>query len=199
MSNDPNEIRDDIERTRAELGYDVDALADKVTPSKVMHRQTDKVKGVVNSAKERVFGAAEDAKQAVGDAKDSVSDTVGSMGDAVSDAPHKVAQKAQGNPVAAGLIAFGVGWLVASMIPPTQKEQEATSTLKEKAKPLAGEVADSAKHVAQNLKEPAMDAANSVKDTAAEGVQNVKEEGTSAAENLKDQAKDAKDTVQNES
>ena len=34
MSN-PDDLRRDIERTRMELGQDVDALADKVTPSKI--------------------------------------------------------------------------------------------------------------------------------------------------------------------
>lgn len=32
MSDSPDAIRADIERTRAEFGRDVDALADKVTP-----------------------------------------------------------------------------------------------------------------------------------------------------------------------
>ena len=35
MSDSPDEIRANIERTRSELGSDVDALADKVNPSKI--------------------------------------------------------------------------------------------------------------------------------------------------------------------
>jgi len=46
MSDSPDEIRADIERTRQELGSDVDALADKVSPSKIVDRQVDKVRGV---------------------------------------------------------------------------------------------------------------------------------------------------------
>ena len=45
MSNSPDAIRADIEQTRRELGTDVDALADKVSPSKIIDRQTDKVEG----------------------------------------------------------------------------------------------------------------------------------------------------------
>ena len=41
MSTDPEQIREDIERTRAELSSDVDALTDKVSPSQVVHRQTE--------------------------------------------------------------------------------------------------------------------------------------------------------------
>ncbi len=45
MSNKtPMRSADDIERTRVELGQDVDALADKVTPSKIAERQTRKVR-----------------------------------------------------------------------------------------------------------------------------------------------------------
>ena len=42
MSNSADEIRSDIERTRQDLGMDVDALADKVTPSKIVDRQMGK-------------------------------------------------------------------------------------------------------------------------------------------------------------
>ncbi len=47
MSDSPDQIRADIERTRGELGSDVDALADKVSPSKIVERQVDKVRGAL--------------------------------------------------------------------------------------------------------------------------------------------------------
>ena len=89
---DPGAIQGDIERTRRELGNDVDALTEKVTPSKIMQRQTNRARNAMTSAKERIFGA-------VGDMQDTVGGTV-------SDAPHRVAEKAKGNPLAAGLIAI---------------------------------------------------------------------------------------------
>ena len=92
---DPDEIRSDIERTRLELGQDVDALADKVNPAKAAQRQTDKVRRAATRLKDRVMGTA--------------SDVVDSTQDAVADAPRKVASATQGNPIAVGLIAFGVG------------------------------------------------------------------------------------------
>ena len=49
MSDSPDAIRADIEQTRRELGSDVDALADKVSPSKMMDRQADKVKNVFST------------------------------------------------------------------------------------------------------------------------------------------------------
>ena len=59
MSENPDVIRADIEATRARLGTNVDAVADKVTPSNIVHRQTDKVKDAVFGVKEKVMGAAD--------------------------------------------------------------------------------------------------------------------------------------------
>ena len=168
---DPRIIESDIERTRRELGSDVDALTEKVTPSKIMNRQTDRARSALRSAKERVFGAVGDVQERAADA--------------TSGAPQKIAEKARGNPLAAGLIAFGVGWLAASMVPPSRKEKELTSTLQEKAQPLMGEVGDAAKHVAEDLREPAKEAMDSVKESASEAAETVKSEGTSTADDLR--------------
>ena len=61
MSQSPDEIRAEIERTRAALSADVDELGHEASPSTQVHRQTDKVKGRVTDLKERVMGAAHDA------------------------------------------------------------------------------------------------------------------------------------------
>ncbi|MDD9205346.1 DUF3618 domain-containing protein, partial [Georgenia sp. 10Sc9-8] len=73
-SNDPDAIRADIERTQAELSEDVDALVDKVSPSRVKERQTEKVRGAVGNAREKVFGAADDVKDRASGAADEVRD-----------------------------------------------------------------------------------------------------------------------------
>jgi hypothetical protein len=99
MSENPDAIRADIEATRARLGTNVDAVADKVTPSNIVHRQTDKVKEAVFGVKEKVMGAADhtsehvhrasgSAGSAMGDAGSAVSSTLHDAGSAVTDAPH---------------------------------------------------------------------------------------------------------------
>ncbi len=69
MSNNPDQIRHEIESTRAELSGDVNALADSVRPSTVARRQVDKVRDgvttVKNSVKDSVMGTADDAGQSV--------------------------------------------------------------------------------------------------------------------------------------
>lgn len=185
MTNNPDQIRAQIEETRRELGGDVDALADKVTPSKIVHRETDKVKNALGGVKDRVMGAAHDAR-----------DHASSASGSVSDAPHQAIDKAKGNPLAVGLIAFGVGWLVASLLPASEKEKDMASSVKDAAQPLVHEATDAAKEVAENLREPAQDAANAVKDSATEAAGNVKSETQSTAADMKDDANQAKHAVQ---
>jgi ElaB/YqjD/DUF883 family membrane-anchored ribosome-binding protein len=192
MSDSPEQIRANIEATRQELSGDVDALADKVTPSKIVHRQTDKVKGAVGSVKDRVMGVADDVRSSVSDSGSSATDAVTG---AVSGAKDKVVGKAEGNPLAVGLIAFGVGLLAASLIPASTKEKEAASAIKEQAQPLVEKVTDAAKEVGEHLKEPAQDAAAAVKDAATGAVDSVRSEATSAAGEVKDQAQSARDNV----
>jgi gas vesicle protein len=216
MSENPDAIRQEIEETRARLGTNVDAVADKVTPSHIIQRQTDKVKGSVRDAvtgvKEKVMGVADaatstvqdkvssgtgNAGDALADAKDTVANKLGDAGTAISQAPDQVKTAAQGNPLAAGLIAFGAGMLLSSLVPASEKERQAAEQLKSAAQPLAAQVGDMAKEVVPDLKEPAQEAMESVKSTAADAVQSVKAEGQSAASDVKDRAVDAKDNVQN--
>ena len=186
MSDDPDEIRAQIERTRSNLSTDVNTLADTVNPSHVAKRQVSKVKGAVFGVKDKVMGAASNATS-------SVSDTGSSMSDAVTGVPQKLGSQTSGNPLAAGLIAFGVGALIGSLLPASTAERKAATKVKDAVTPIAS---DAAKDVADHLKGPAQEAVESVKSTATDAVTTVKDESTSAASELKDQAQDAKDTLQ---
>jgi hypothetical protein len=201
MSDNPDAIRSDIEATRARLGTNVDAVADKVTPSNIVHRQTDKVKDAVFGVKEKIMGVADDATARVhmgtSNAGNTVGSTLGDAGAAIGEAPQQVMSKTQGNPLAAGLVAFGAGLLLSSLIPPSEKEREAAASLKTAAEPLTTELTEAAKDMAQGLKEPAQEAMENVKATATDAAAHVKEEGQMAAADVKDRAADAKDHVQN--
>jgi len=184
MSTSPDAIRADIEQTRRELGGDVDALADKVTPSKIVDRQKDKVRGAFGSLRNRIMGAADDAGSALSDA-----------GSSVGDVKDRVVAKAEGNPIAVGLISFGVGLLAASLIPASQREKDLAEDVKEQAQPLVEKVKDAASEAGRNLKEPAQNAANAVKDAATDAADTVKEEARDATHQVKDQAQAAGDNT----
>lgn len=184
MTDSPDAIRADIERTRTDLGQDVDALADKVSPAKALHRQGDKIRGALGSVRDRVMGAADDAGS-----------SASSAASGVADAAHTVKAKAEGSPLAVGLIAFGAGLLVAALIPASSKEKQLAGQVREQAQPLVDEVKNAAQGVAHDLKEPAQEAAAAVKDRAQEAVATVKDEAGDAAGTVTDRAQEARGTI----
>ena len=202
--NDPEALRAEIARTRAELSDNVDTLTETANPKNIANRQVDKVKGAARGVREHLMGAPDDPYDSgtLGEKADAVKGKVGSVQDrasgaldTVSDAPAQVRRKARGNPLAAGLIAFGIGYLISSAIPSTEKEQEAAGRLQEKAAPLKEKVSEVASEVGDRLREPAQEAVASVKSAASDAVANVKEEGAAAKENVQGQVQDSTATV----
>lgn len=192
MSTDPEVIRAQIAATRADLSNNVNELEDKVSPSHIAKRQTDRLREGVTSVKNHIMGAAEEVKT-------SAQDSLSSAGSGASNAPGRIAGQTQGNPVAAGLIAFGAGMLLSALIPASKPEAKAAAAIKEQAQPLVQELTEAAKDTAANLQEPAQEAVESVKSTATEAVEKVKDQGADAVAEVKDQAVDAKDAVQEQS
>jgi uncharacterized protein YjbJ (UPF0337 family) len=189
-SDDPEVIRRDIESTRADLSRNVDALTEKVSPSRVVGRRVDRAKDAVGSVKDKVMGSNDDPYDhgAVGGATDKASSVASSIGDTATSAPTIARQKTRGNPLAAGMIAFGVGWLASSLLPATEKEQEAATAVKDKASEhsdtLTAPIKEAAGNAKENLRAPAQDAVQSVKGTATEATATVKDEAASAKDDV---------------
>lgn len=113
-------------------------------------------------------------------------------GDKVSGARDKIQEQASGNPLAVGLIAVGVGWLLGSLLPATSTEEQAAAKVKEIATPA---ITGAAKEAGAHLQDSAQQAAESVKATAADAAATVKDETASSVQDVHDQAQTARDTV----
>ncbi|WBB66896.1 DUF3618 domain-containing protein [Micromonospora sp. WMMD812] len=211
MSTDPDQIRREIEATRNSLSSDVDALAYKVSPSRIVDDRKRRARTALQNVRDKVMGTASDLGHGTGHAAHSVGDRASSAASTVSDAahsaastvsdaahraPHVIRQKSEGNPLAAGLIAFGVGWLASSLIPATRREQQVATQVKEKASEHGGAVREKLTEVAgelkEELREPAQHATRSVKATAQDAVDAVKDDTRSAAQDVKDQAQQSR-------
>jgi Protein of unknown function (DUF3618) len=205
-SSDPDVIRRQIEDTRRELSYDVDALNEKVNPARVVDRRVTAAKSRVSNLKEKVMGTAHDthssAQGMASNAAGSVQGAASSAADAIQSAPDTVIRQAQGNPLAAGMIAFGVGWLVSSLLPATQKEQQlaqqAESAVREHKDALLEPAKQAAQEMGDQLKPAAQEAMESVKSTAQDAAATVKDESKSAAQDVQGQAQQSKETVQSQ-
>jgi uncharacterized protein YukE len=216
-SSDPEVIRRQIEDTRRELSYDVDALNEKVNPARVVDRRMTAAKGRVSRVKERVMGSAHDtsartqgvASNAAGSvqgaassAADSVQSAASSAAETVQQTPDMIVRQTQGNPLAAGLIAFGVGWLVSSLLPATDKErqlaQQAETAVKDNKDALLAPAKQVAQEIGEELKPAAQQAVEEVRSTTQDAAQTVKDEGQSAAQDVKGQAQESKEKVQSQ-
>src|SRR4051812_29446494 len=139
--------------------------------------------------REKIMGSVPDTGQVksktgdvAGSAKESVGDAVSSVGDAVTGAPQAVKQQTQGNPLGAGLVAFGVGLVLSSMIPATEQEKnlaaeaqdKAMGPLQEKAKEMGSELQGSVQHSAEQVKQVATNAASDTGDQARSAVDEAK-------------------------
>lgn len=198
MSETPEEIRARIERTRAEVSGDVDALAEKVSPSSMVGRQSERVKSRIGDVKDRVFGVDDRDPGMVGHLGEDARHTAEHMGEQVHRTADRAMRKAKGNPLAVGLMAFGLGALVASLIPASEHEKELAGKVKDEAQPLVDEAKDIAKEAGEHLKEPAQQAAQAVKDTAMDAGQHVRAEAQGAADDVRSDAERARDHVQRE-
>jgi len=214
VGEESDQLRREIEQTRRELGTDVDALGEKVSPRRVMERRVDRTKNAIGGVKERIMGTTSDASSSAGGAISGAASSVqdrmsgaasgvqhaaSSVGDTATDTAYRARRQAQGNPLAAGLVAFGLGWLVSSLLPPSEKERQLAHQVKDQAQPAVQAVGQQAgqalSEMKDNLQQPAQEAVESVKQTASDAAGTVKDEARSAAGDVKDQAQDSTQRV----
>lgn len=207
MTSDPDQIRGNIEQTQLNLSADVDALTEKVSPPKIVGRRVQQTRSAVTNVKDRIMGSTTDYTSNVGgsvsssasSAKDTVAGAASSAADAVGSAPDLARQRTRGNPLAAGLIAFGAGWLVASLLPATETEQQVASQVKDvatdKGRPVIEQAKQAGQEAAQELKDSAQQRAQSVKETAADAASTVRDEAQSQTSDVTDHAQQARSRV----
>ena len=182
MGQSTEELTGEIAQTRQSLASDLDALQDRVSPSAIMERRKAAARGRVRRVRDRVMGTVHDVK---GSAASGASSTAGSAHDAASTAQEKF----EGAPLAAGLVAFGAGMVIASLFPAAEKETvaaaKAVDAAKEHGQPMLDEAKGRAQEVAQQTAEAAKGAAQEVKDTAGDSADRVRSEGQSAVESVR--------------
>jgi len=174
-STSPEQIEQDIEATRQDLREDVEALKDKLSPTSAAQRGAARISETVSDARDRVMGTTEDTM-----------DSVKGSASAVAD---RAQSQMRGNPLAVGLAAFAIGWLIGSLLPASEREKEAAAALRE---------SDTVRNAVEPLQESARTIASQAADQAKGAAQRVSEEAKTAAQNVREEAKDQAETVREE-
>jgi hypothetical protein len=194
----PEELRREIEQTRMGMSENLDAIGDRVSPGRIVERRTNRMRNGVSSLRERVMGAPSSMGSTLSDHTPSVggvTDRVSGAGEALRSAPEGAKQTAEGNPMLAGALAFGAGFVAAAIFKGSEAEARAATTLQEKAQPRKEEAQSVAREVASGLQEPAQQAAESLKQTATSATEQVKEAAQSSAQQTKEAGQSAVEDV----
>lgn len=180
MGQEPAELRRDIERRRDDLGETIDAIGDRVSPGRIIERRRNRMTEGVRSLKDRVMGTVSSGTETVGDAAGAVREHVG---------PDAMRQQTAGSPLGAGLVAFGIGFLVAAALPPTRRETEVAHQAHDALGPAKEALTESARTVASDVREEASAAAQDVKQTASDAASTVAESAKQQAAATTDDAR----------
>ena len=218
MTSEPDQIRGEIQQTHRELSEDVGALTEKLSPPRMVQRRARRTRAAMTNVKDKIMGSPSSGAPATRDAvsstasgmggavsstasaaKDKVASTASSAADTASSAPEMARRRTEGNPLAAGLIAFGAGWLISSVLPATAPERQVATQVKdlatEKGRPVAQQLGEAAQQAKEQLSEPVRQSAESVKETATDAASAVAGEARSAAGDVTGRAQQAKDKV----
>ncbi|MGE0731364.1 MAG: DUF3618 domain-containing protein [Acidimicrobiia bacterium] len=177
MGEDTAQLRQEIDQTRRHMTMTADAIEDRVVPSRIIERRRNRIRAGLADARDRVMGVPKHLGDGLAGSGHSVRDEAGSV-------VEQVEHRAENNPFGAGILAFGVGMLAATLLPPTEPERQAGA----KAREAGG-----------SLREPMQEAAHELADVArsrgGEAVEAVKESGSEAAGNVTAAARErAQDT-----
>ena len=184
------DLRRQLDEQRAEIGNDLVAIGDRVSPKRMTERRTAAVKNKLGGARDAVMGAKDTVADKASEMTSQAGDAASGATDQLRQGPELAKQQTQGNPLAAGLVAFGGGLLLASVIPASRRERQLVS---EKVQPqleqAASRVGEVAQETVEEIKPAAQEAVSELKDEAQQAVSEVKDEASSAAGEVADDAK----------
>ena len=184
MGQSTEELSQEIAETRRSMSSNVDALQDKVSPSAMVERRKAAARSRLQSARERVMGTARDTGSSAAGVAASVKDTA-------QGAASSTQERIEGAPIAAGLVAFGAGLVLSSLIPASDKEARAAAKVLDVAEEKGAPLVDEARSVGREV-------AHDVADKASEAVQTVKEAATESSERLASEGRSAVDETRSE-
>lgn len=152
-------------------------------PRREGESMTDRMSETASQGMER-------ASEMASEAGNRVSEVASSATEAMKQAPQQLRRQTRGNPLAAGLIAFGGGILVGSLLPETRAEQELTNRMEPAMSNAMSEAKDTGREVAEDLKQEAKDSMEAVKEAGSEAGQHLRDDAKDAAERTRDRARD---------
>lgn len=177
--------RREIQTTRSDMGRTLERIEDRVQPANVKERQAQRLRGRWQRTKQSVMGGDGPST------RDRLSGTTDDARQAVQQAPDRLEESTRGNPLAAGLIAVGVGALAGSLLPVSPQERRAAGQLRsELQEPVKSELQRAGQDVGETLRDDAKQAAEEVQSSAQEATERTKDDAQRSTERVKEQTQE---------
>jgi hypothetical protein len=192
-----DELRRDIASQREDIGRDLEAIGDRLSPGRMADRSKERTRRRVMTWREKIMGVAGDARSRMGDTAQMMGSAApssdASASDMVHEASDRVTERVEGSPLVAGMVAFGIGFIAGSVLPASRQEQEVARSIEPQVQHLAQEAADTARSTGEHLAPVVKEEANAVKEDASEAASQVagaaKSEMASARDDVKKDVK----------
>lgn len=180
MATRADELTREIEVTRTRMDRTIDGIGERAGPGRLRQRMA----GAMQNTKATVMGAVSD-----GD------DGATSAGGAAAGTRNR----SEGNPIAAGLIAFGAGLLAGSVMPGSRTENELAREVQRKAQaPVRESLQESASELSDRISEKAAEAKERVAQELSSATDDIAGEARGRAQDVEDHAQDAASEVRDD-
>jgi hypothetical protein len=178
------------------MGNTLEAIGDRLSPERVVERRKAAVGQGFRRMREAVMGSPDYQEPVTQRLREGAQGTASSATDAartvatkVQHAPEVLAEQASGNPLAAGLVAFGVGLLAATAFPKTRTEQRMVDAARPQLDIAKEELLDAGRELAEGAKEEAKTAAHEVSAAGKDAVSTVADEAKASVQNVAEEAR----------
>jgi gas vesicle protein len=137
------------------------------------------------------MGTRDELGGRVSEAADSATSRVREVGSEVTDMPEMVADQTRGAPIIAGSIAFGLGALLALLLPETEAEHHVADKVQPQLAAATDAAKDAGRQALATAQEASQGAIEELKESAAEHASEVAQQAKGASEQVKETAQEA--------
>jgi gas vesicle protein len=191
-------LRREAAMERERMGDTLEAIGDRLSPERMVQRRRAAVGQAWYRMRTSIMGspdyeepatsrmselfehsgapAMHTAKQGAQTAVDTAKEAAQGVQHGIQQAPETIKEQAAGNPIAAGLVAFGAGMLLASLLPKSRTEERVAQQARPQLEGAMEQLKSAGQDVASQAKEHAQDAAQELKSTGTEAASNVAEQ-----------------------
>jgi len=163
----------------------LEAIGDRVSPERMVERRKAAVGQRFKRARDAIMGSRDYEEPKLTRVRERAGDAVSATAERVQHAPEVAAEQVRGNPIAAGLLIFGAGVLVASIFPETQTEQRLVEAAQPQMQRATEDLKDAGHELVESATQHGQEAAHELRAAGTEAAGTVTDQARASAEQIK--------------